>query len=270
MLVVSTGLTAATLSVVGYNVQNGIRQSLNEELRNSVKTYQTFAQQREAMMARSAELLADLPTVRALMTTEDLPTIQNESEEIWKLSGSDLLVFANRAGVTVGVQSRSHDFDRATAQQFLQASLDRAESRAWWSGNGRLYQVWLQPIFFGPASRNTTIGYLAIGHQVDSQAAREFGAVQQEVVGPLDCKARPRCRREVRDRVVDRKGRHQRELGPVLGRRGLGQQQACEQIAGLGGPGTATASTARALPPGRDPQRPALAGASERECFGIG
>src|SRR5258707_4747515 len=177
MLVVSTGLTADTLSVVSYNVQNGIRQSLNEELRNSVKTYQTFAQQREAMMARSAELLANLPTVRALMTTEDLPTIQNESEEIWKLSGSDLLVFANRAGVSVGVQSRSHDFDRAIAQQFLWASLSRGESRAWWSGNGRLYQVWLQPSFFGPASRNTTIGYLAIGHQVDSQAAREFGAV---------------------------------------------------------------------------------------------
>jgi len=183
MLVVSSGLSAATLSIVSYKVQKGIRQSLNEELRNSLRTYETFAQQREAMMARSSELLANLPNVRALMTTDDLPTIQNESGEIWRLSGSDLMVLANRAGAIVAVQPNVHDFEQAAAQKFLRASLDRGESRAWWSGNGRLYQVWLQPIFFGPASRNTTIGYLAIGHAVDSQAAREFGAiVSSEVV----------------------------------------------------------------------------------------
>ena len=183
MLVVSSGLSAATLSMVSYRVQKGIRQSLNEELRNSVRTYETFAQQREAMMARSSELLANLPNVRALMTTDDLPTIQNESGEIWRLSGSDLMVLADRAGTIVAVQPNVHDFDQSAAQKFLRASLDRGESRAWWSGNGRLYQVWLQPIFFGPASRNTTIGYLAIGHAVDSEAAREFGAiVSSEVV----------------------------------------------------------------------------------------
>ena len=177
MLVVSTGLTAATLSVVSFNVQKGIRQSLNEELRNSVKTYETFAKQREAMLSRSSELLANLPNVRALMTSEDLPTIQNESGEIWRLSGSDLLVLANRAGVVVAVQSNAHDFDQATAQTSLRTALDQGNPRAWWSGNGRLYQVWLQPIFFGPASRNTTIGYLATGYEMNSQAAREFGAI---------------------------------------------------------------------------------------------
>jgi signal transduction histidine kinase/ActR/RegA family two-component response regulator len=177
MLVVSTGLTAATLSVVSYNVQKGIRQSLNEELRDSVKTYETFAKQREAMMSRSSELLANLPNVRALMTSEDLPTIQNESGEIWRLSGSDLLVLANRAGVVVAVQSNAHEFDQATAQISLRTALDQGNPRAWWSGNGRLYQVWLQPIYFGPASRNTTIGYLATGYEVNSQAAREFGAI---------------------------------------------------------------------------------------------
>src|SRR5579863_5637895 len=183
MLVVSTSLTAASLSVVSYTVQKGIRQSLNEELRNSVKTYEPFAKQREAMMSRASELLANLPNVRALMTPEDLPTIQNESGEIWRLSGSDLLVLGNRAGVVVAAQSNAHDFDQAAAQKSLRGSLDRGESRAWWSGNGRLYQVWLQPIFFGPASRNTTIGYLAIGDEVDSEAARDFGAVvSSEVV----------------------------------------------------------------------------------------
>ena len=151
MLVVSTGLTAASLSVVSYNVRKGIRQSLNEELRNSARTYETFAKQREAMTVRSAEQLANLPNLRALMTTEDLPTIQNESDEIWRLSGSDLLVLANRAGVIVAVQPSVHDFDQSAAQKSLRISLDRGESRAWWRGKGRLYQICVQPIFFGPA-----------------------------------------------------------------------------------------------------------------------
>ena len=89
LLAISTGLTAATLYVVSYSVQRRVRESLREELRDSVKTYQTVDQQSEATLARSAELLANLPIVRALMTTDDSATIQDASENIWRLSGSD-------------------------------------------------------------------------------------------------------------------------------------------------------------------------------------
>ena len=49
------------------------------------------------------ELIANLPNVRALMTTEDAVTIQDASADIYRLSGSDLLVLANRAGTVAGL-----------------------------------------------------------------------------------------------------------------------------------------------------------------------
>ena len=79
LLAITAGMTAATLWVVSYSVEQRIRESLRDELRSSVKTYQTFAGQREAIMVRSAALVANLPNVRALMTTEDAVTIQEES-----------------------------------------------------------------------------------------------------------------------------------------------------------------------------------------------
>jgi signal transduction histidine kinase/CheY-like chemotaxis protein len=183
LLLISTGLTAATLSVVSYNVEKRVRESLREELRNSVKTYQTFEQQRETTLVRSAELLANLPNVRALMTTEDVTTIQDESESIRSLSGSDLLVLANRTGEVVGLQTKSQGFTREQAQELLRSSMQRGEARNWWFGGGHLYEVWLQPIYFGAAGQNTILGVLAVGHEIDDRAAKEFSKiVSSEIV----------------------------------------------------------------------------------------
>jgi hypothetical protein len=52
LLAISAGLTAATLLVVSYSVQKRIRQSIREELSDSVKTYQTFEKQRESTLTR--------------------------------------------------------------------------------------------------------------------------------------------------------------------------------------------------------------------------
>ncbi len=177
MLAVSAGLTAATLGVVSYHVEKGVRESIHAELRNSVKTYQTLALQQNATMMRSAALLANLPNVRALMTTEDSATIQNESPEIWKLAGSDLLVLADRRGGVVAVQSKTQGFEHARAQVLMQQSLDQGHPRGWWSSDGHLYEVWLQPIYFGAASHEMSIGCLAVGHEIDAEVAREFGSV---------------------------------------------------------------------------------------------
>ncbi len=91
LLVITAGLTSATLLIVRYNVEKQVRNSLQEDLRNSVNTYQSFEGQRQETLTRSAELLANLPNVRALMTTQDEATIQDASAEIWHQSGSDLL-----------------------------------------------------------------------------------------------------------------------------------------------------------------------------------
>lgn len=183
LLTISAGLTAATLSVVSYSVEKRVRASLQEELRNSVNTYETFEKQRETTLARSAELIANLPNVRALMSTEDSATIQDESANIWSLSGSDLLVLANRTGKVVAIQGKSKAFTGELAQKSLQNSMQGGEASNWWLAGGHLYQVWLQPVFFGAAGQNIPMGFLAVGHEVDAGAARDFSnIVSSEIV----------------------------------------------------------------------------------------
>jgi signal transduction histidine kinase len=182
LLAISAGLTAATLLIVSYSVRKRVRENIREDLRNSVTNYQSFQAQQEEGLTRSAALLANLPNVRALMTTEDAATIEDASADVWKLSGSDLLVLANRIGSVVALRASASGLDSSTAQGLLRQSLDRSESKDWWFGGGHLYEVWIQPIYFGSPSQNTTVGLLAVGHEVNQRSAREFASVASSEV----------------------------------------------------------------------------------------
>jgi signal transduction histidine kinase/CheY-like chemotaxis protein len=183
LLAITASLTAATLWVVSYSVEKRVRESFRDELHNSVKTYETFEQQREAALVHSAQMLANLPNVRALMSTEDFATIQDESASIWELSGGDLLVLANRSGEIVSLQTWAKDFSRDQAQESLKRSLQRGESRNWWFGGGHLYEVWLQPIYFGEAKQSNVKGLLAVGYEINESKARDFSrVVSSEVI----------------------------------------------------------------------------------------
>src|SRR5665213_510258 len=182
LLAISAGLTVATLLIVSYSVRKRVRENIREDVDNSVTNYQSFQAQQEGSLARSAVLLANLPNVRALMNTEDTPTIEDASADVWRLSGSDLLVLANRSGNVVALRTRANGLDSGTAQALLRQSLDRHESKGWWFGGGRLYEVWIQPIYLGSTSQDTTVGLLAVGHEVNSGAARDFASVASSEV----------------------------------------------------------------------------------------
>jgi len=60
----------------------------------SVRAFEGVQRQRERQLSSAAAMLADLPPLQAMMTTEDAPTIQDGSTAFWKLAGSDLLILA--------------------------------------------------------------------------------------------------------------------------------------------------------------------------------
>ena len=182
LLAITAGLTAATLLIVSYSVRNRVRENIRSDLRNSVANYQSFEAQQEKALTRSAVLLANLPNVRALMTTGDAATIQDASADVWKISGSDLLVLANRGGGIVALRANASGLDSATAQGQLRHSLDRDDSMDWWFAGGHLYDVRIQPIYFGTTSQNTPVGLLALGHEVNERAALEFASVSSSEV----------------------------------------------------------------------------------------
>ena len=177
LLAISAGLTSATLFIVGYRVQHRVREDIRQDLRTSVKTYESFDRQRQETLSRAAQLLANLPNVRALMTTRDARTIQDASADVWKLSGGDLLVMADRSGSLLALSTNATTFTRDTAQAAMSRVLQKGEARDWWFGGGHLFEVWVQPIYFGSSANGATLGFLAVGYEIQDRAARDFGSI---------------------------------------------------------------------------------------------
>jgi signal transduction histidine kinase len=182
LLLVSSSLTCATLWMVHRSVRLQLRKEIAEDLRNSVTVFRDFQRQREISLARSAELLANLPSLKALMTTRDAATIQDASAEIWRLAPSDVFVLASPAGKVLAIQTIVPGITRGMAQDLLESSLRTDQPSFWWHGAGHLYQVFLQPIYFGPAKNDTQLGVLCVGHEISESLAMELSRIASSQV----------------------------------------------------------------------------------------
>ena len=181
MVAVSAALTFTTLLVVRRTVQQEVRLGIQRDLENSVSAFHNFQKQREVTLQRSAALLADLPNVRALMTTHDPATIQDASRDLWQLAGSDLLLLADSSGKVMALQAAPPEITVRQGQDFfpqvVSNLLSNAETRHWWYVEGHLYEVFLQDIYFGPASGHQVLGYLLLGYEIDDRVARDLSRV---------------------------------------------------------------------------------------------
>lgn len=119
MLVISAGLTCTTLLLVQRSVRAQVRKETFADLHNSTLIFQNFQRDRELTLAHSAELVADLPILRALMTTGHELTIQDASRDLWRLAGSDLFVLADRSGKVVALHSKTPGVGHGSAEEFL-------------------------------------------------------------------------------------------------------------------------------------------------------
>ncbi|MGH9402412.1 MAG: sensor histidine kinase [Terriglobia bacterium] len=182
LIFISSLLACATVLIVRFRVQQNVRGDITEALHNSVITFQNFQHHREATLMRSAKLLADLPDLRALMTTQDAATIQDGSTELWRLAGNDLFVLADRTGKLVALHTSTQGFTVAAAQASIWRTLDAGETRSWWYGKGHLYEVFLQPVYFGRPPEGLSLGVLGIGYEVGPGVAKEVSEVASSQV----------------------------------------------------------------------------------------
>jgi len=177
MVAVSATLTFATLLVVRHTVQQQERAAIERDLQNSVSAFHNFQTQREWTLERSVALLADLPTVRAMMTTSDPATIQDASRDLWHLAGSDLLLLADGSGKVVALQATPQEITIRQGQAFFPKIVSQEETRHWWYVEGHLYEVFLQDIYFGSVSDHRVLGYLLLGYEIDDRFARELSRI---------------------------------------------------------------------------------------------
>ncbi len=177
LLLISIFLTGASLVVIRRVVSAHVRYQVIQDVHNSVMTFENVQRQREENLVRSADLMADLPIVRALMTTRHAATIQDASTELWRTAGSDLLVLSDAGGKMMALQSESSDLARDEIQKQLTSSLPPPESVSWWLCGNHLFEVAMRPIYLGEAERNHVIGFLALGSEINDKVARELSQV---------------------------------------------------------------------------------------------
>ena len=178
MLLISVGLTCTSLLLVRRSVQAQVRKQIVADLRNSVSTFQNFQHERELTLTHSAELMADLPILRALMTTPHAheATIQDASDHLWRLAGSDLFVLADRQGRVVAQHTTSPGLTREMAQASFM-NLNEEGPQHWWFGGQHLYEVFLRPIYLGPPSENGLRGFLVVGYEIDERVAAQVSRI---------------------------------------------------------------------------------------------
>jgi signal transduction histidine kinase len=177
MLLTSAGLTAVSLLIVQRSVENQVRSNLRLDLANSVETFRNFQKEREESLARSAQLIADLPVLKALMTSRHAPTIQDASREMFRLSGGDLFALVDQSNQIVGFHTHTPGITLEQAQALREQKATTDAPQQWWFAGGHLYEVFLVPIYFGPQSSNSVLGTVAIGYEINQNVAHELARV---------------------------------------------------------------------------------------------
>jgi signal transduction histidine kinase len=182
MLLITAGLTTTSLLLVRSSVQANVRQGIAANLRNSVQSFENFQHGREVILNRSVDLLAYLPITRAIMTSPDPITIQDASQDVWQIAGSDLFVLVDRSGKVVALHTKTPGFTPEAAEKYFHQSLEEEDSRHWWFGANHLYQAFLQPIYFGAKGEGRLLGFLIIGYEIDAHLASEVSTVASSQV----------------------------------------------------------------------------------------
>ncbi len=176
-LVIICALLGSLLLIVRHTVRSEIVEGVQASTTDSLRAFENVQKERELQLSRTAAMLAELPTLKALMTTEHALTIQDASEPLWKLAGSQLFVLAGPDGRVLGFHGTTPRWNVDVAQENLVRSLEQGEDAAWWFGDGQLYRVFLRPITAGTENNRRQLGVIAVGYQIDATVAEQLSLV---------------------------------------------------------------------------------------------
>jgi len=173
MLAVIFLLTGAVLALVQAQMRSHVREDLLSTLRAESAVYTGIEQARREQAQQSASLIADQPSLKALMSTNDEPTVQDGSESILQTSRADLLILESPSREMLAFHSKTNDVPASAVQRLLQ---DSSGNQDWWWAGGHLYDVSFAPIVAGAKPQQHGLGRIALGREVSTQTIVGAGA----------------------------------------------------------------------------------------------
>jgi len=186
LLVLSFGCTLLSLLVIRTIVQQQTQANLASDLRHSVKTYRNLQHQQRELLARESALLADLPSLKSLMTTYDPRTIEDGGVEFWQVSGCDFFALLEQNGKLIAAYNRGPALNRLGVAHELEADFHKQDPTLL-ALDDRVYEISTQPLYFGPKEHGTLLGFVSVGYAIDEHVAQAVSeAAAAEVTFTVD------------------------------------------------------------------------------------
>ena len=173
-LLIIFALLGALLLIVRRTVRSEIAEGVRQSTSASLHAFENVQEDRDLQLSRTAAMLAELPTLKAMMATQHALTIQDASEPLWKLAGSQLFALSSPDGHFYAFHVTKPGWDRSLAERDLKRSIELGDDAAWWYGNGQLYRVFLRTIMAGSEANERELGVIAVGYQIDSTVAQQL------------------------------------------------------------------------------------------------
>jgi signal transduction histidine kinase len=165
MAIVTLIVTSLCVLIIRYRWRAQVTEDLTQDLEHSVSAFQNLQAERLGALERENALLAELPTLKALMTSGDDLTIQDGAVEFWQISGTDLFALADPRGRIVAAYTKG-----GTATTNLRDGLKSllvSSSQHYLIDGKSLYACSLRPLYFGSDQDGTLLGYVISGVSIE-------------------------------------------------------------------------------------------------------
>jgi signal transduction histidine kinase/CheY-like chemotaxis protein len=172
-------LTAAVLALVQVRMRAHVYEDLASTLRTESAVYIKVEEARREQTEQSAALIANLPSVKAMMSIHDALTIQDASRSMLSTSGADVLILQDMTGKMLALHARSPKVASSSERLLLFHSDERHD---WWFVHGHLYDLSFAPVTAGSGPQTRDLGTVALGREVTPQSIAGSDALPE---GPV-------------------------------------------------------------------------------------
>jgi signal transduction histidine kinase/ActR/RegA family two-component response regulator len=172
-------LTAAVLALVQVRMRAHVYGDLASTLRTESAVYRKVEEARREQTEQSTALIANLPSVKAMMSVHDAPTIQDASAPMLRTSGADVLILQDPAAKLLALHTNSQPV-ASSSERFL--LFHSAGLHDWWFVHGHLYDLSFAPVTAGSGAELRHLGTVALGREVTPQSIAGSDALRD---GPV-------------------------------------------------------------------------------------
>ena len=159
------GLLVVTYVIINYWMRSQVEARAAEELYRNYSTIRQLDQLRDEEIAKSCQILAETPRLKAVVELGDRNTALQLSQELTQSTLNDIFILTNAQGTPLAqlIEGHVQEFP-ITKYAPLERAIHNAASTDVWSNGLAVYRCATTPVVVGAE----LIGTVSIGFQIDS------------------------------------------------------------------------------------------------------